>query len=234
MHCTPKSAATAGYSPARRQPHARCIRVSAFCSLVPRCPPALELFSRDFSRACGQLFQPAAELPGNADADDAPSVFMSLAAFKGECLRLNLLGIGEAMFNASYRLLAPPGQPGMALHAYSCFRLMFTHWNDVGKACESSSDPRAAAAAADLRALRRQAAAQMSRRFPHRKRIHRFCIFSLPGSGTKLFRTHPASDPLPPSPSRVLALDRHRKRVRGGGGGVCCCSRRRRFAQAAG
>ena len=65
-----------------------------------------------------------------------------------------MLGIGEAMFNASYRLLAPPGQPGMALHAYSCFRLMFTHWNEVGKACEGSSDSRVAAAAADLRTLR--------------------------------------------------------------------------------
>jgi hypothetical protein len=58
------------------------------------------------------------------------------------------------MFAAGYRLLAPPGQAGLGIHAYSCFRLMFTHWDEIGKACESSSDPRAAAAAADLRILR--------------------------------------------------------------------------------
>lgn len=58
------------------------------------------------------------------------------------------------MFNASYRLLSPPGQPGMQVHAYSCFRLMFSHWDEVGKACESSGNPQASAAAADLRTLR--------------------------------------------------------------------------------
>jgi hypothetical protein len=68
-----------------------------------------------------------------------------------------MLGVGEAMFDACYRLLAPPGQPGLTLPAYSCFRLMFTHWDDVGKACECSSNPRAAAAAADLRTLRYRA-----------------------------------------------------------------------------
>jgi hypothetical protein len=80
------------------------------------------------------------------------------------------------MFNALYRLLAPPGQLGMSFHAYACFRLMFTHWDQVGKACESSSDPHAAAAAADLRALRYRAL--------FRTMLHHQAPSSLPSSSS--------------------------------------------------
>jgi len=77
-----------------------------------------------------------ADVPGSvrvaSEPTPASSALMSLASFKGECLRLNLLGIGETMFAASYRLLAPPGRAGLGIHAYSCFRLMFTHRDEIG------------------------------------------------------------------------------------------------------
>ncbi len=95
------------------------------------------------------------------------------------------------MFNASFRLLAPCGQPGMSFHAYACFRLMFTHWDELGKACESSADPHAAAAAADLRTLRYRAL--------FRAMLHQQTPSSLPSSSA-------LSSDVDMTPGSVVAL----------------------------
>ena len=69
----------------------------SFCSLVPCCPPALQLFARDFHRACERhSCPPTAGVDGDTDADGHIASAL-LTSFKGECLILNMLGVGRVI-----------------------------------------------------------------------------------------------------------------------------------------